>query len=112
MKKALSVTILLLLLTLLGLHLFQVPFINIDNTTLFFILLIILTPQLSSIKKLKWGEFEAEIRTLEVNKVTNEIQNLPKTKTEDSKAFNREIEHFSNDILNLGKFLENQILRV
>lgn len=46
---------------ILLLHLFRASFVQIDNTTILLMVLVLLTPFASHIKKIKWGDFEAEI---------------------------------------------------
>ncbi|HAS68798.1 MAG: hypothetical protein UV37_C0016G0009 [Candidatus Collierbacteria bacterium GW2011_GWA1_42_60] len=46
---------------ILLLHLFRASFVQIDNTTILLMLLVLLTPFASHIKKIKFGDFEAEI---------------------------------------------------
>lgn len=46
---------------ILLLHLFKATFVLIDNTTILLMILVLLTPFASHIKKIKWGDFEAEL---------------------------------------------------
>ena len=46
---------------ILLLHLFKTSFVLIDNTTIVLMVLVLLTPLTSQIKKIKWGDFEAEL---------------------------------------------------
>lgn len=66
------------ILILLVLHVFSLNFIKIDNTTILLLVLLILSPFASSIKKIKWGDLEAEIRSNEVKKIEKEVKELPK----------------------------------
>ncbi|MDO8573256.1 MAG: hypothetical protein Q7R77_00730 [Candidatus Daviesbacteria bacterium] len=46
---------------ILFLHLFKASFVLIDNTTILLMVLVLLTPFASQIKKIKWGDLEVEL---------------------------------------------------
>jgi|SRR3989344_3721725 len=66
-----------LVLVLLVLHLFNISFVTINNTTILLIVLLLLSPLSNSFKKIKWGDFEAEIEPAEVKKIESEVKKLP-----------------------------------
>ena len=51
----------LITFVLLIIHTFSISDIKIDNITLALLLLLLISPFISQIKKIKWGELEAEI---------------------------------------------------
>jgi len=61
---------------------FQVDIVKIDNITILLIILLLLVPFMSSLKKIRWGEFEAEIEPSEVKKVEKTIKSLPEPEKE------------------------------
>lgn len=50
-------------------HIFSFKTIKVDNTTITLLILILISPFISAIKKIKFGDFEAEISSKEVQKV-------------------------------------------
>jgi hypothetical protein len=65
---------------LLG-HSFGTKLFVVDNTSLILLALILISPFVAGIKKFKWGEFEAEIGTEEVQRVTQQVEeSLPPAK--------------------------------
>jgi hypothetical protein len=64
----------LVALFLLVAHSLSLDKINVDNTSIILILIILLSPFISAIKKIKYGEFEAEIDPKEVQKIKDEIE--------------------------------------
>ena len=60
---------------ILLLHLFRASFVQIDNTTILLMLLVLLTPFASHIKKIKFGDFEAEINQ-EIKKVEQQAKEI------------------------------------
>lgn len=71
-----------LVLALLVLHLFNLDFVVIDNITILLIVLLVMILFIPYLKKIKWGDFEAEINSEEVTKVEKEIKKLPEIKKE------------------------------
>lgn len=86
-----------LVLALLLFHLFNVSFVKIDNTTILLIVLLLLSPLSNSLKKIKWGDFEAEIESAEVKKIESEIKKLP----EDDSPKPYEIDDITESILSV-----------
>jgi hypothetical protein len=62
--------VLLIAVALLVSHTFGVQRIAVDNTSLVLLLLILISPFVAAIKRVKFGEFEAEIEPEEVKRVT------------------------------------------
>jgi hypothetical protein len=60
-------------MALLVCHSFQIATIKVDTTTLVLLVLILLSPFAAAIKRIKIGEFEAEIDPEEVKRVTAEV---------------------------------------
>jgi hypothetical protein len=72
--------VLLIAVALLGSHTFGVQRISVDNTSLILLVLILISPFVAAIKKVKIGEFEAEIEPEEVKRVTASAEkSLPVT---------------------------------
>ena len=65
---------LLLALGMLVAHSFSLDTVRIDNTSVVLLLVIFLSPFISSIKKIKVGEFEAEIDSKEVQKIKEDVE--------------------------------------
>lgn len=61
---------------ILFLHLFNVAFILIDNTTILLMVLVILTPFASHIRKIKWGDFEAELLEKDIKKLEEKVEEI------------------------------------
>jgi len=67
-------------IALLICHSFQFASVTVDTTSLILVVIILLSPFIAAIKRIKIGEFEAEIDPAEVKKVTDEVaSSLPKT---------------------------------
>jgi len=66
---------------ILFLYLFKAPFVRIDNTAILLMVLVLITPFASHIKKIKWGDFEAEL-SQDIEKLKLEVEKTVKTKTE------------------------------
>jgi len=72
-------------MALLVCHSFQIATITVDTTTLVLLVLILLSPFAAAIKRIKIGEFEAEIDSEEVNRVTAEVaRQVPEIKLHDT----------------------------
>lgn len=67
--------ILLISLILLISHSFSFETIKVDNTSIILLIIILISPFITAIKKIKYGEFEAEIETKEVQKLKDIIEN-------------------------------------
>lgn len=73
-RKHLWWLVVLVATSLLVSHSFQFKAITVDTTTLILLGIILLSPFVAEIKKIKFGEFEAEIKPDEVNKVATEAE--------------------------------------
>lgn len=60
---------------ILFLHLFKASFVLIDNTTILLMILVLLTPFASHIKKIKWGDFEAELEK-DIKKLEEKVEEI------------------------------------
>lgn len=79
---------------------------RIDNTTILLLVILILLPYLPLIKKIKFGDFEAEISSEEIKNIEVQSQNIPKS--EDKKIKSNKVEELievaqSDHILALAK---------
>jgi hypothetical protein len=109
-----------LVLTLLVLHLFGTSVVTIDNTTILLIILLLLSPLSNSLKKIKWGDFEAEIEPSEVKKIESEVKKLPEDNSQEPYEINYIIENIQSvldqdHILALAKLrieLEKVLLKI
>lgn len=77
-KKHIPIIIFLIVLVLFILYLFNASFVRIDNTTLLLLVLLLLAPFSESLRKIKFGEFEAEIEPSEVKKIEKEVNEIEK----------------------------------
>lgn len=66
---------------------------NIDNTTILLTLILLLIPFSGSLKKIKFGDFEAEIGREEVKKLESEVKDLPEEETPAPYEINETIDH-------------------
>src|SRR5258706_2141283 len=64
---------LLLGLSMLLAHTFSFSVVKVDNTSIILLVVIFLSPFISAITKIKYGDFEAEIDPKEVQKIKNEV---------------------------------------
>lgn len=60
-------------ITLLVCHSFQLTIVTVDTISLILVAIILLSPFIAAIRRIKIGEFEAEIDSEEVKKVTEEV---------------------------------------
>jgi len=58
---------------MLAAHTFSFDRIKVDNTSIILLLVILLSPFISAITRIKYGDFEAEIDPKEVQKLKNEV---------------------------------------
>lgn len=73
-------TVYVLALVLLAAHALNVQTVQVDDTTIMLLGLILLVPLIGAIKKLKFGDAEAEIEPEEVKEITNAVKrNLTST---------------------------------
>ena len=54
-------------------HTFSFDRVKVDNTSIILLLVILVSPFISAITRIKYGDFEAEIDPKEVQKIKNEI---------------------------------------
>ncbi|MEA2056788.1 MAG: hypothetical protein U9O78_03755 [Patescibacteria group bacterium] len=80
-------------LLILFLHLFKASFVQIDNTTILLMVLLLITPFAAHIKKIKWGDFEAELLTKDIEKLKEQAEGLEEKKDQESPARTSEIEN-------------------
>lgn len=86
---------------LLILHLFSFKILTIDNTTLILLAILLISPLSLNLKKIKFGDFEAEINSEEVNKV---VEKIDKAK---EKIINKEIKKIDGDIYEFNSAIQN-----
>jgi hypothetical protein len=67
-------TVLVIALVMLIGHSFGTKLFVVDNTSLILLALILISPFIAGIKRFKWGDFEAEIETEEVQRVTQQVE--------------------------------------
>lgn len=72
-SKKFPILVSALALLLLVIHTFGWGALRVDSTSIFLLVLIVLAPLSDLIKKIKFGEFEAEIRTREIEKVSESL---------------------------------------
>jgi len=101
LKKHIPLIIFLIALLLFCLYLFNIDIVRIDSITLLLLALLLLTPFSSSLKKIKFGDFEAEIEPEEVKKIEKEVKKIEK---EESREVSRDK---SNVIEEMYSILEN-----
>ena len=81
---------------MLAAHTFSFDKVKVDNTSIILLLVILLSPFISAITRIKYGDFEAEIDPKEVQKIKNEVS-AQAIKAHEP-AQNSEIEQTINDI--------------
>jgi hypothetical protein len=62
----------LLSISLLYTHTFNISNINIDSTSILLLIIILISPFIDSVRKIKYGDFEAEIDPKEVKKIKSD----------------------------------------
>ena len=80
-------------------HTFSFDRVKVDNTSIILLLVILLSPFITAITRIKYGDFEAEIDPKEVQKIKNEVSAQAINATEP--AQNSEIEGTINSISSL-----------
>lgn len=90
---------LLLGLAMLVAHTFSFSLVEVDNTSIILLLVIFLSPFISAITKIKYGDFEAEIDPEEVQRIKKEVS--AQVSEADEPAQNSEIEKTANNISGL-----------
>jgi len=81
-ERGVIVVIFIFNLIILFLHLFKASFVLIDNTTILLMLLVLITPFAAHIKKIKWGDFEAELLTKDIEKLKQQAEEIEVSKKE------------------------------
>lgn len=71
--KHISSIVFIIALILLIIHLFGWSNFQIDYTTILLLVILLISPFINQMKKIKFGEFEAEIEPIEVKKIKNKI---------------------------------------
>lgn len=74
--KNIWIFVFILSLCLLISHTFKLFNLNVDSTSIILLILLLLSPFITSIKKLKYGEFEAEIDSNEIQKIKSDLENV------------------------------------
>lgn len=83
-------------------HTFSFDKIKVDNTSIILLLVIFLSPFISAITKIKFGDFEAEIDPKEVQKIRNEVS--AQVSDAEEPAQNSEIEEI---VTNISRLVES-----
>jgi hypothetical protein len=73
----------LLSTSLLCAHTFKITNINIDSTSIFLLTIILISPFIASVRKIKYGDFEAEIDPKEVQKIKSDADKHSKIKEDE-----------------------------
>lgn len=93
---------LLLALGMLLAHSFSLDTVRIDNTSVVLLLVIFLSPFISAIKKIKVGEFEAEIDSKEVQKIKEDVE----TQLPEPESGDEPVPEIQNTISNIIQLVE------
>lgn len=119
--KNIWMIVLFISIILLVIHTFNLFSLNVDSTSIVLLILILISPFITSIKKLKYGEFEAEINSEEIQKIKNEVETIIEDKidSENISLIYKEIESIielsnSDKIMALAKIrieLEKLLIR-
>lgn len=86
-------------LAMLIAHTFSFKLVKVDNISIILLLVILLSPFISAITKIKYGDFEAEIDPKEVQKIRSDVS--AQVSTTDSPTQNPEIELTVTTIIKL-----------
>lgn len=100
-SKNIGVIISILAIFLLIEHSFEFIGIKIDNTSIILLLIILISPFVKNIKKLKYKDFEAEISDKEVKKIKQDVVDakLETSRTESDKKYSSILEISKHDIV-------------
>lgn len=105
MKKLRTVYLIfigLITLFLLIVHTFSLFNVVVDTFSVLLLGILIIIPLIPSFKKIKWGEFEAEISTEEINKIDKAIKKIkPLPKIEVKGYTKEEVQELSNYLFSL-----------
>lgn len=74
----------LIAIALLGAHSFQLAKLSVDSTSILLLIIILISPFITSIKKIKYGDFEAEIDPKEIQKIKFEAEKHIEPQLEDN----------------------------
>ena len=75
LSKKIIIFLFLSNLAILLLHILKVPFIQVDNTTILLLALLLITPFVSHITKIKLGDLEAEL-TRDIGELEQKVEDL------------------------------------
>lgn len=78
--KKLNWLIAVLVIVLIVIHGISENLFKIDNTTVFLIMIIIFLPYIPLVKKIKFGNFEAEITADEIRNIEKKVEKIPEKK--------------------------------
>jgi len=67
-------------IALLGTHTFKLTGISVDSTSILLLIIILISPFIASVRKIKYGDFEAEIDPKEVEKIKTEAEKSAESK--------------------------------
>jgi len=73
-------------IALLGTHTFKLTNISVDSTSILLLIIILISPFIASVKKIKYGDFEAEIDPKEVQKIKTEADKNDELKKSDEET--------------------------
>ncbi len=71
---------------LLIIHSFNVESINVDSTSILLLIVMLISPFILAIKKIKYGDFEAEIDSQEVQKIKDNVEKNIDTRRDDDEV--------------------------
>lgn len=63
-----------LAIILLGFHSFNIAIINVDSTSILLLIIILISPFIVAVRKIKYGDFEAEIDPQEIKKIKEGLE--------------------------------------
>lgn len=92
----------ILSIVLLIAHTFSIAKIKVDSTSIILLVILLLSPFISTLKKIKVGDFEAEIDPKEIRKIKEEVENRLPVK-EDNLERGYPFEITIDNIKQLGK---------
>lgn len=83
-------------------HSFNVDYLRVDSTSIILLVIALSSPFIASVKKIKYGDFEAEIDSKEIEKIKAEIESNPDLKNDD-KYIGSTIDATTESIRDLAK---------
>ena len=69
---------------LLGAHSFKVAKLSVDSTSILLLGIMLVSPFISAVKKIKYGDFEAEINPKEIQKIKSDLERNISSKREEN----------------------------